>query len=57
MQVQPKRIIPSAKFGVSILPSKTYQAEADGDRILVQIKPGTPVRLMVEKNDVNIVAA
>lgn len=57
MQVQPKRIITSAKFGVSILPSKTYQAEADGDRILVQIKPGTPVRLMVEKNDVNIVAA
>jgi len=53
--VQPKRIITSAKFGVSILPAYQYVATLSNGRYLVDAN--SIVRLMVDKKDVKVIPA
>lgn len=53
--VEPKRIITSAKFGISVYPRETYKAEVDSsnkNRYLVHVDD--IVRLLVSKKDLYI---
>ena len=53
VMIQPKKIIRSAKFGISINPNKTYVATLENDRYHVQVDD--IVSLIVAKNHVNVI--